>query len=574
MNGPTWRIDDEDGNPEITGTPPPLLVTGRALRNALARTWRIWVGATIIGGVLGVTALLGLPHPAVASTTLLMVHPDPGESAMTTDLNLLQTRAVASRVLTDLDLRESPEALLSTVMVTPVNNQILSLTMSGPDEASAVVRATSLVDNFLEFRAQQLRSISDGIIEGYEKRIADLQSQVDALTREYARLSSETNVDEVRASDILTARATLANQITLMQSAIEEASLQTDAAITATHVIDTPQARPFGSRRQMVLFAASGAILSAAMCIGIVLFRALTSDRLRQRREVAAALGVPVRVGVGPIPSRGFIGRIRAAATSRVSRQPKHAAPLNSPLRLHHGHPVHWSDRRRRRNLEALVQGLESALPSRLTGGPPPGGNRGGHRRDGKRSAPTTLALAAVDRADRAAVVLRSAGDRMAERGVPVLLVDLTSTGALATGPGLTQPPGAVPGAPRVYRPEGDPTLSYGPRRSGRRPAPDPADLGALGAAWYEADLVLVLVEVDPGIDLDIVRTWVNRIVPLVTAGRASLELLSTIAGLVAQAGVEMPFALLEGADRSDQTLGQPAPIVEDRDELAAVQSR
>ena len=65
-----------------------------------------------------------------------------------------------------------------------------------------------------------------------------------------------------------------------------------------------------------------------------------------------------------------------------------------------------------------------------------------------------------------------------------------------------------------------------------------------------------------------------NRIVPLVTAGRANGELLSTIAGLVAQAGLEMPFALLEGADRSDQTLGQPAPMAEDHDELAAAQSR
>ena len=82
------------------------------------------------------------------------------------------------------------------------------------------------------------------------------------------------------------------------------------------------------------------------------------------------------------------------------------------------------------------------------------------------------------------------------------------------------------------------------------------------------------MVEVDPGIDLDIVRTWVTRVVPLVSAGRASRELLSTIAGLVEKSGLEMPFALLEGADRSDQTLGQPTPITENRDELGAVLAR
>ena len=235
------------------------------------------------------------------------------------------------------------------------------------------------------------------------------------------------------------------------------------------------------------------------------------------------------------------------------------------------GKPVRWKERRRRKNLEALIHGLESALPPRLTNGPRPRSNPDGTRRPGNRSAPTTLGLAAVDRADTAAAVLRAAGDRIAERGVHVLLVDLSSTGALASGPGLSDSSQAA--GPRVFRPDGDPALSYGPRRIRRYPERDRDDLGDLGVAWEEADLVLVLLEVDPGIHLDVVRTWVNQIVPLVTAGRANGELLSTIAGLVAEAGLEMPFALLESADRSDQTLGEPAPSAEDGDALAAVQS-
>ena len=120
------------------------------------------------------------------------------------------------------------------------------------------------------------------------------------------------------------------------------------------------------------------------------------------------------------------------------------------------------------------------------------------------------------------------------------------------------------------HRPDGDPRLTPGPRRSGRRPGPDLDDLGDLGTAWAEADVVLVMLEVDPGIDLDILRTWVNRVVPVVSAGRASRELLGTVAGLITQSGLEMPFALLEGADRSDQTLGQPAPVVGERTEPEA----
>jgi len=162
----------------------------------------------------------------------------------------------------------------------------------------------------------------------------------------------------------------------------------------------------------------------------------------------------------------------------------------------------------------------------------------------------------------------------VAARGATVLLVDLSASGALAgTAPGLSDAADGGAG-PRTYRPAGDATLALGPRRSGRRPAHELEDLGELGEAWEDAELVLALVELDPGIDLDILRTWANRIVPLVSAGRAGRELLTTVAGLAAQTGLDMPFALLEGADRSDESLGHATPLPEERDELGAVESR
>ncbi|HEX6918212.1 MAG TPA: hypothetical protein VF140_09040, partial [Phycicoccus sp.] len=245
MRGPTWRIDDEDGDPSVTGAPRPLLVTGRALKDALVRTWPVWVGAILVGALLGLAALYVVPHRGTATTTLLMIHPDPTDpAAMTTDVNLLQTRVVADRVIADLGLTETPEALLSSVTVDPVTNQILTLTVTGPDDRSAVDRTTSLVEHFLQFRGEQLRSVSQGLIDGYEKRVADLQAQVEQLTREYDALSAQPTVDQVRASDILTARATLGSQISTMQRAIEDAGLQTEAAVTSTHVIDPPATEP------------------------------------------------------------------------------------------------------------------------------------------------------------------------------------------------------------------------------------------------------------------------------------------------------------------------------------------
>lgn len=555
MSGPTWRIPDEEHGFEVTPAPRPLLVTGRAMRDALVRTWPIWVGAALAGALIGVGALFALPHNGSASTSLLMVHPSASdESAMTTDVNLLMTRKVADRVIAELDLQESPEAFLSSVTVEQVNNQILDVTVTAPDDAAALARTKSLVNHFLEFRGEQLRSISDGLIEGYQRRVTELRSQVEDLTREYDRLSPSP-ADQVRASDILATRATLNTQINQSQQAIEEAALETDAAITASHVIDEPVAKAFGSRRQMLLFGASGAILLSSLVIGTVLLRTVTSDRLRYRRDVASALNVPVRVGVGPVPSPGPLGRTWAALTARIAKT----------LR---GHPVRWTERRRRRNLEALVQGLETALPPRLTDPAPRRGD--GRQPPGRKSAPTTLGVAAIDRADTTAVVVLTLGERLAARGVRALLVDLSWSGALVEARATVRRSEEDAGRVQVHRPDGDPRLVLGPRRTGRRPGSDLDGLGELGAAWAESEVVLVLLEVDPGIDLDILRTWVNRIVPVVSAGRASRELLATVAGLIAQAGLEMPFALVEGTDRSDQTLGQPAPVVGERTEPEA----
>jgi capsular polysaccharide biosynthesis protein len=553
VKGPTWRVAVDDSDAELTGSAPPLLATGRALAEAVLRTWRIWVGAALVGAVLAVGAVLVLPRPAEASATLLMVSPNAGdEGAMTTDISLLMTRRVAQEVVTELRLKESPEAVLSTVSATPMSDQILTVTVGGPSEAAAVARARSIVKHYLEFRATQLRTITDGLVTGYDARLKALRAQVDQLTQEYGRISTAARVNQVRLNDVITARTTLSSQITDIQQSIEDASLQTDAAVSSTHVIDEPVAVHHGSRRQVVLFAASGALLGAAMALAAVMFSALTTDRLRRRRDVASALGVPVRVGVGRVLPRSRAHATEEAATAWVARR----------LR---GHPVRWTAQRRRRNLEALALGLQAALGPRFRTAPPVRGAAGGHRPPAPGCRPTTLAIAAVDRADTCAVVVRSLAERLAHSDVRVLLVDLTTSGALA-GTDVT---GLIEGrvdwwsTPAVFRPDGDPVLAAGPRGTDRRPAPSPDDLGDLGTLWEGADVVLALVELDPGIDLDLLGTWASQVVPVVSAGRATGELLAAIAAFVEESGLDMPFGLLEGADRSDRSSGHPEPILQ-----------
>ena len=565
----SWRIDDEDGDPELTGTPQPLVVTWRIVRDALRRAWRWCVGAVVLGGLVGMLALAALPHPASATTTLLLVHPNADDpTAMSTDVSLLMTRAVATDVIARLRLpNTTPDTLHGSMTAEPLTPQLLELTVTAPDDAAAVTRSTAIVDTFLAFRGEQLRSISEGIVTGYQKRISDLQARVDTLTKDYEGLRGSSPADQVAGSDILSQRAQLGAQISSMQQAIEDARLQTEAAVTATHVIDKPYANTRVSKRAVVLYGASGALLLGTLAVGVVLFRALTSDRLRRRRDIADALGVPVRVGVGSLRAPGPVARTGRRLRTRLAR-------LLS--RLTRGRYGRAPRNRAERDLEALVRGLDSALPAHAARRPGPGQNPQKARRQARQATgPTTLALAAMDDTETASRVLLAVAERRAQQGCRVVLVDLTERGSLAAAarhpqggrasvadPAQRAEMGDDVRRPVALRPPGDAPLSRGPRKPARRHPAPPDPLGdLLRAEWDEADVALVLVEMDPGLDIDTFTTWTSRIVPLVSAGRASRELLRTVAGMVASAQLDMPFALVEGVDRSDESFGAAEPL-------------
>ncbi|HET7822298.1 MAG TPA: hypothetical protein VFL10_12315 [Ornithinibacter sp.] len=541
-----WRIEDDTTDPEVAGTPRPLLTTWNVLLGALRRGWRVWTSLALAGGLAALALLVVRPPGGLATATILLVHPTASDtSAMATDVSLLETRAVATRVIGDLGLGLSPDAFLSTLSAEPVTNQILQVSVKGPTDAAAVQRADALVKGFLDFRGDQLRSLSGGLVRGYEEHVVDLKTQLDDVTREYNGLTGTDAASRTRATDLLTVRTQISSEINTTQQAIQAASFTTDAAISSTHVVDAAHPVPHSRLKAVILYLASGVIVGAALGIGLVVFRALTSDRARTRRDVSRALGVPVRASVrtvGAPPGRvaGLARSVRAGLTAVLDRVPR-------PSRLRRRHRQRPGE-----GAQVLAHALEQALPRVRR-------PRAGHPKSGKaaaavaraRTAPSGVGLAAVDDPRAAARVLRVLATRLADRGQSVLLVDLSESGALGSVDAATA---------AVFRPSGIPSLSRGPALPGAGAVIDLAEQDRLREASNDADVMLVLVEVDPGMDLDNLASWVDRVVPLVTAGRTRAELLTTIADVVHAAGIDLPFALMTGSDATDATAGIPDP--------------
>ncbi|QGN59149.1 hypothetical protein [Nostocoides sp. HKS02] len=521
-----WNIEDEARDAELSGMPRPLLGTWHYLRNSLRRAWHTWVGLAVLGAYVGLAAVVLLPPVSTGTVTVLMAHPatmDP-TSAMATDVSLLATREVAVRTVRDLQLGMSPEEFQATVMADPVTTEVLKISVAAPTDAAAVAGADAVTKQYLAFRAEQLRSLTSGLVSGYQARVTSMQQQITVLNQEYAQASQQGQAGQTQASDILTRRAELNTQITAMQQASEDATLQTDAAISSTHVIDAARAVRPSAKKAMALDVGSGLIGGAALGMGLVLFRALTSERLRRRQEVAVALGAPVRFSItspGPLERRW--GRARQRLRAR--------AP--------------W----RRRDLDALVYGLESAIVPR------------GLTSELAKPEPTTpvpwaanVAVAAVGSNARvAAAVIAAVASHLRVFGLSVFLVDLSAGGALVRHVSRAD-------AAHVFRPTGVPNLAVGPRGS-HGPVSDLPVGHPLREAWDAAEVVIALVEVDPGIEVENLRSWVDQVIPLVSAGRCTAELLETTAELIRAAGLALPFAMMVGVDETDESLGLGDPL-------------
>jgi hypothetical protein len=179
------------------------------------------------------------------------------------------------------------------------------------------------------------------------------------------------------------------------------------------------------------------------------------------------------------------------------------------------------------------------------------------------------VALAAVGNVRCAADVIEATASKLRAQGCSLFVVDLSATGALVQQ--LSRSDEAVaPGGrtgrrdgweltPTVWRPDGIPGLARGPRGATSDAAVDlPAD--DWRDSWDDADVVLALVEVDPGIDVVQLGTWVEQVVPLVSAGRSTAELLETTGELVRAAALTLPFAMMVGCDETDESLGRTIP--------------
>jgi hypothetical protein len=518
-----FPVSEEQPSDVATG-----LVSLGFIGAAIRRSVRFVCVMAIIGLVIGVGYLKEDPPAYKASTSVLLTY-GPTESpasAIFDNQTIAESHTVALLAMGKLGLpQQSLGSFAAAYTVAVVTDRVLTITASAPTSAAAVSHASALATAFLQFRAKQEETAQSVLISSLEQELVQARQSVQTYASQISQLQAQTSTpaQQAQLKNVQAEHDQAITSLNVLEQTI--AGDQTDsgtlAAVAGSVVLDPAAPLAHSKLKSMVTYAAYGLLGGLAVGLGIVIVRAITSDRLRRRDDIARALGAPVKLSVGPV---------------RLSRRlPPSRRGLEARDNVH---------------VRRIVAYLHDAVSAR-------------ERR-------AALAVVPVDDPEVAALAVVSLAMSYAEEGRKVVLADL-AVGA----PAATLLGGKEPGVRMVTMekarlmlavPPADDLVPAGPLRG----SPDDrrSDFSEEVANSYSAaDLLFTLVTLDPALGADHLQTWAPKVVALVTAGRSSWTKLQAAGELIRLGGSSLTSTVLVGADKSDETLG----VVRDVDTLLGV---
>jgi capsular polysaccharide biosynthesis protein len=515
VGSPVWASHDLSERSRSVN-PAAGLVSLSFIGAALRRRARLWVGAAIAGVILGAALFVLAPPPYQASTSLLM-KPGPTENpadAMQNDVALVQTRAVAGRVVNHLKLPESVSKFLGSYTVAATTDLVLTITVNAKTSAEAVVRARALASAFLTSRTNLLKKQQSLVVRSLRQE-ANAEGGLVRADQAALNAAKAQPLSTNRTKAVGAAQNTLATDHKILQGLQNSATdypATIQQEIVGSYVNDPALALPRSRLRLPLQYVFGGLLLGLVLGMGFVIVGALASDRLRRRDDIARALGAPVQLSVGRIRIGGLRGPHGLAAAKDSE-------------------------------LQRIVGHLRNVMPNAA-------------------ARPPALAVIPADNPRVAAVAAVSLALSLAKERKAVLFADLSGgsyaaklLGVAAEGVRAV----SVDGEQLVVAfPEGIcPTGPLRPARAGFRRPLDGSGLSGKGlaSAYRAADIVVTLASLDPALGGDHIGTWASAAVVLVTAGECTATGLGATAEMIRLAGVSLSAVLL-GADKNDDSVG------------------
>jgi capsular polysaccharide biosynthesis protein len=506
----------------------PGLVSLGFLKAAIRRSARFLLVMAAVGLLGGFGYYVKSPQSYQASASVLLTL-SPYENNLTAPADnpvIAETSAVAKLAVQKLGLQESASSFLKTYTAASDIDRLLTITASAPSPNQAVLYASAVGNAFLKFRADDLLEQNNLAMQSLKVQVNQAKQRVNSINAQLGQLPSQPTspTQESQISKLRGEQTSATAVLDGLQTAILEQT-QTKANLTAA--LDRSQVlsvTPLTSskKKKLITYGAIGLIGGLALGLTIVVVRAMVSDRLRRRDDIAYALDAPVRLSVSTLGAR-----------RTLMPRPGRAA-------------------KRDLDMQRVIAYLHGAVPRSTR-------------------VPASLAIVAVDNGLVVAQAVAALATSYAGQGTRVIAADLSSGAYLAHLSGIKGP--GVQTASRngvnflMAVPDRDDPLPVGPLSSVTSPA-GPAQAGhALVASDVSADLLLTLVTLDPALGGEHLPTWAANAVVVVSAGQSSAERIHGVGEMVRLAGMQLHSVVLIGADKRDESLG----LVHGSDEKAGV---
>lgn len=514
---PLWTYEDfPDEAAGTTDAPASKLVAVGDIIAAIKQSKRICAIAAVVGLLLG-GVLFITTKPSYQVSVAILITNDPSQDPVTqqaTNQLLAQAPTLGAVMVKKLGLNETPTAFLKTYTVTVTSNQVLTIAINAPTEAQATDWASSLAAEFLQYRAQTLQDQQNTIFTAENQQLTQEQQALSALNKQISQVQSGsatagngTSLAALQAKRTKATASVAALEATVASTQATK-RVTTTSMVSGSSILGMSPATAVNSRKKTLIEYVIGGLLGGLVIgIGFIAVRAIVTDRLRRRSDIAEALGAPVRISV---PTTG------TAARSPGGRRGG-------------GEPDGGIGR--------VVGYLRNALPGNARG-------------------PATLAVIAVDNEKAVASIVADLAAACAHEGKRVLVADL-SGGALAEHLGETKPgvQSVTVNNDRIMLslPASGDIAAVGPLS--RRGSIAAAGNG-VAAAYSGADILITLAVLDPGVGADHLSTWANEAVAVVTAGASTTVKIHATGEMIRGAGIHLASAVLLGADRADESLG------------------
>jgi capsular polysaccharide biosynthesis protein len=451
-----------------------------------------------------------------ATTTVLIdgIPANPG-AELVTDADIAQSMPVATAVVAQLGLNETPASFLSTYTATVGTTQVMTITAKGPNDGAAVQRASAIATQFLAYRSKYLRQQLQQTEDSLNQGIGQAQHNLDSINAQISQVSAEPVSSSQQATlgglqkQQTDAELAVTDAKSYERTTMLQANAQTAEMVRSSQVLSSAMPAGRSVKKHFLTYAIGGLLGGLIIGMVIVIIGAITSDKLRRRDDIAIAVGTPVRLSVGRLRGRRWIPG-RRERSGQLGR-----------------------------DMERVVNHLRNAIPASSRGA-------------------AGIAVVATDdvvTVAQAVVRLAIASSQQRKR---VVIADLCAGAPAARQLGVTAPgintvrPDGV--SIVVVVPEAKEVAPVGPLKN--PPPGSPPVREELAETCAHADLLLSLVTLDPSSGADFLGTWATDAVLVVTAARSTATRLHATSEMIRLAGTRLDSVVLLDADKGDESLG------------------